>query len=271
MKTFFRTFKLSLSSPTYYRDILQVRPRFSIKYYLVLSLLLLLISTISGIINYAPAIKSDSEVTAQEVVQNFPRDLVLTISPNGITSNKDFPIIAQMPSVVTRQDSQFKNLVVVDPNGEISALEKYNALMLINNSYLIVGNGDNLQTAPLKDFPETRVDYSTMQQLSQTLTFVAKNAAIFTSGFFIATGFFDFFIWRILYLAVFSLGLRLVYKSVIGTYPKAFQISMHSVTLPLLINTTLGVAGVVVPFPAWFLVVHTVFTFYVLSKLGFSR
>jgi hypothetical protein len=267
MKTFFRSFILSLTQPTYYKDVLQARLRFSFKYYIVLSSLLLLISTIAGTINYAASIKNDLTVTAKEAVQNFPSDLVLTISPDGITANKDFPLIAQMPSMLARGNEQFKNLVVIDPKGEIGALEKYSALILVNNSYVIVGNGDSVQTTSLKDFPELRVDYPTMQRISQTFLAVAKAATLYTAGFFAFTGFFNFFLWRLIYLAIFAFGLRLVFKSTVGTFTKAFQVSLHSVTLPFLISTTLEAAVIKAPFSGWFMVVHAIFSFYILSRL----
>ena len=129
MKTFFRTFILSLTRPGYYKDVLQARLRFSVKYYIVLSVLLILISTVAGVINYSVLVKNDFTVTAKEVVQDFPSDLVLTFAPTGITANKDFPLIAQMPSVLMRSwvvpASNLKNLAVIDPNGEIANLEKY--------------------------------------------------------------------------------------------------------------------------------------------------
>ncbi|MFA5776621.1 MAG: DUF1189 family protein [Patescibacteria group bacterium] len=276
MKTFFRAFILSLIRPVYYKDILQARLKFSVKYYIVLSLLLVLISSVAGVLNYSLSVKNDLTESAEEMTQNFPHDLVLTIAPGGITANKEFPLVAQTPSALLRpnktpqQSAETglpKNLVVIDPKGEIDALEKYNSLMLINNSYVIVGNGNSVQTAPLKDFPETRIDYPKMQQLSQTLLFIAKYAGFFTAGFFALTGLFNFFVWRLIYLAVFALGLWLTYKSVTGSYSKAFQVSLHSITLPILINTTLGIAGVTIPFPGWFMIVHTIFTFYNLSRL----
>ena len=276
MKTFLRTFTLSLTRPAYYKDVLQARLRFSIKYYVILSLLLILVGTAAGVIKYAPSIKGDLTESAKEAVQHFPPDLVVTISPGGITANKDFPLIVQMPSTLARRNKNNsnpaeprrpQNLVVIDPKGEIGALEKYNALMLINNSYVIVGSGNSVQTAPLKDFPEIRVDYTGVQQFSQTLLFIAQHANLFTAGFFSFSGLFNFFVWRLLYLAIFALGLQLTYKSAVGTYSKAFQVSLHSITLPLLITATLEVAGAAFSFSGWFIVVHTIFTFYILSRL----
>lgn len=273
MQIFFRIFILSLTRPAYYQDILQARLRFSAKYYAVLSLLLILVSTVAGVINYSTSLKNDLTVSAKEVVQDFPPDLVLTISPNGVSANKEFPLIAQMPSVLTNANP--KNLLIIDPKGEISDLEKYNALALINNSYVIVGNGDSVQTASLKDFPETRIDNTRIQQFSQTFLFIAQYAYLFTAGFFALSGLFNFFVWRLIYLAIFTFGLRLTYiykriykhKSAVGTYSKAFQVSLHSVTLPILVGTTLGIVGISIPFPGWFIIVHTIFTFYILSRL----
>jgi|GEM_PF-5504754 type IV secretory pathway TrbD component len=272
MQTFLRTLTLSLSRPAYYKAVLQAPLSFSVKYYLVLAALLIVLNTVIGVINYAPAVKRDLALTAQESVQDFPPDLVVTISPAGITATKAFPLIAQMPSALTRTAAQPKNLVVIDPAGEIGALEKYQALMLVNNSYVIVGNGDSVQTSPLKGFPEITVDAAKMQQLAQTLLVGAQHAYLLTTGYFVVTGLGTFFISRLVYLAVFGLGLWLVFKSAVGTYAKAVQVSLHTVTSPLLLSSALGIAESVGqttlhPFPGWFLATHVIFTLYSLTRL----
>jgi hypothetical protein len=264
MKTFFRAFYKSILSPPYYTDIMAARPSFSIKYYIILALILTVVNTIVGAINYAPSLKRDLTASSEEIIQSFPQDLELNITPAGITANKDFPLIAQTPSALKGLP---KNLAVIDPNGEVGMLQKYDALVLINNSYIIVGDSNNIQTVPLKDLPETTINYDKMQNLSETLSFVAKFAWLFTSGAFVLSGIFNFFVWRLIYLAAFSLGIWLMYKTSVGSYVKSLQINLHSITLPLLISTILGIGGIYIPFPGWFLLIHTVFTFYVLSRL----
>ena len=235
-----------------------------VKYYALLALLLTVVNTTAGVIKYAPTIKSDLTESAQEVIQNFPPDLELNISPNGITANKNFPLIAQTPKALKGLP---ENLVIIDPNGQVGMLQKYNALMLINNSYVIVSDGDSVQTTPLKDVPEVQVNYSKMQGLSQSLLFIASNVVLFTAGFFAISNLFDFFVVRLIYLAIFALVLRLIYKSVLLHYSQSFTVSAHSITLPLVIDTILKAVGVEVPFPGWFVFVHTIFTFYLLRRL----
>lgn len=251
-----------------------------VKYYVLLALVLTAVNTTVGVIKYAPVIKNDLTELAKEVTQNFPPDLELTISPNGITANKDFPLVAQTPKALKGLP---ENLLIIDPNGQVGMLQEYNALMLVNNSYVIIGSGDGVQTTPLKDFPEVRVNYSKMQSLSQNLLFVAGNARLFTAGFFAISNLFDFFVVRLIYLAIFAFVLRLVYKSVLARYSQSFAISVYSVTLPLLISTTLGIANLVLPtsvttasvspsppvspFAGWFIFVHIIFAFYLLSRL----
>jgi len=241
----------------------------AVKYYVLLALVLTTVNTTVGVIKYAPAIKNDLTESAKEVIQNFPPDLELTISPNSITANKAFPLVAQTPKILKGLP---KNLLIIDPNGEVGMLQEHDALMLINNSYVIIGNGDSVQTTPLKDVPETRVDYSMMQSLSQSLLFIAGNACLFTTGFFAISSLFDFFVARLVYLAVFAFVLRLVYRSVLTSYSRSFAISVYSVTLPLAVDTALKVANIVTPisispFPGWFVFVHIISAFYLLSRL----
>ena len=164
-----------------------------LRYYVLLALVLTAVNTAAGVLKYTPIIKSNLTETAKEVVQDFPPDLELVISPNGITANKSFPLVAKTPSPLK---SLSENLLIIDPNGRVGMLQEYNALMLVNNSYLIVGSGDGVQTTPLKDFPEVRVNYASMQDLAQKLLFVAGSAHFFTAGFLALSNLFDFFVAR---------------------------------------------------------------------------
>ena len=215
----------------------------------------------AGIINYSTSLKADLTKLAEITEKDFPHDLKLEIASESITANKEFPLIARLPlgkEVFT---------IVVDPNGEISALEKYQALAVINKSYVIVGSGDTVQTTPLTDFPKVQIDYPQAQMVTQTLYVVANHSAFFTGLYFILTGLINFFLWQLLYLAVFAFGLRLIYKSLVITYTKAFQVSLHTVTLPLVLSTALNAFTLVVPYSGWFLITHVFFTLYFLSRL----
>ncbi len=270
MKVFFRSFILSLTRPSYYKAVLHARPSFSVKYYAVLSLLLIIIITIAGIVTYAPTTKADFAQISQELVQDFPPDLVLDIKPQGISANRVFPLIAQLPSPFSKNGTGAdlpKNLVILDPNGEVGMLQKYDSLILINNNYMIVGNGDTVQTAPLKDFPETRVDFAKMQQLANAALFISKNAVLFVGLASFVSGLLNFFVARPVYLLVFAFGLWLVNRTAVGSFSGAFKVGVHTFTLPILISTTLEVTGVNIPIPGWFVIVHAVFAFFVLSRL----
>lgn len=269
MRTFLRTFIFSLTRPSYYQDILKARPRFSIKYYILLTLILTTATSVAGIINYAPALKSDFTQVAQEIVQNFPPDLIIEIKPTGIAANKPFPLVAQTPTAFIKNQpaSLPKNLLIIDPHGKVGMLEEYDALALVNNSYLIVSDGESVQTAPLKDLPDLRVDSDFMEQLASVARFIANNAFWLTGLAFEAVGLVDFFVVKLVYLLFFAFVLRLFHRTLFGTFAQAVKVSIHSFTLPVLISTTLGIAGVNITLPGWFVILHIIFVLYILSKL----
>ena len=235
----------------------------------MLALILTTLTSVAGIINYAPALKTDFTRVAQEIPQNFPLDLVVDIKSTGITANKPFPLVAQTPTAFIKNQpaSLPKNLLVIDPQGQIGMLADYDALALLNNSYLIVGDGESVQTAPVKDFPDLRIDASFMERLAGVAYFIANNAFWLTGLAFGAVGLVDFFVVKLVYLLFFAFVLRLFHRTLLGTFAQAFKVSVHSFTLPVLISTTLGIAGVNIPLPGWFVILHTVFVLYILSKL----
>ena len=235
----------------------------------MLALMLVTITSVAGIINYAPALKTDFSQVAQEIPQNFPPDLVVEIKSTGITANKPFPFVAQTPTAFVKNQpaSLPKNLLVIDPQGQIAMLAEYDALALLNNSYLIVGDGESVQTAPLKDFPDLRIDAGFMEQLAGVARFIAGNAFWLTGLAFGAVGLVDYFVVKLAYLLFFAFILRLFHKTLFGTVAQAFKVSVHSFTLPIIISTTLGIAGVNIPLPGWFVVVHSLFVLYILSRI----
>ncbi len=269
MKTFLRSFILSLAKPSYYEDVLKARTRFSVNYYILLALILTSATSTAGVVSYAPALKADFTQVAQEITQNFPPDLVVEIKSTGITANKPFPLVAQTPTafVKSQPGSLPKNLLIIDPQGQVGMLAEYDALALLNNSYLIVRDGESVQTAPLKDFPDLRIDASFMERLANTARFVANNAFWLTGLSFLASGLMNFFVVKLVYLIFFALVLRLFNRALFGAFDQAFRVSVHSFTFPILISTTLGIAGVNILFPGWFVILHTIFVLYILSKL----
>lgn len=269
MKTFLRSFYLSLTDPSYYGDILEARTKFAVKYYILLALALTAVTTAAGIINHAPSIRRDFTQVAQEIIQNFPPDLVLEVKPTGIIANKPFPLVAQTPTAFVKNQpaSLPKNLLVIDPQGQVDMLDDYESLALLNNSYLIVRDRDTVQTAPLKDFPGLRIDADFMRQLSGAASFIATNAFWVTGLAFVISGLADFFVVKLLYLFFFALVLRLFNKALFATFGDAFKTGVHSFTLPMLISATSKIADIEVPLPGWIVIIHTIFVLYVASKL----
>lgn len=267
LKLFFKSLQQSVIDPAYYRDILDSRLRFSIKYYALLSFLLILSYTVAAEIKYAASVQKNFTLTSQEVIRDFPKDLVLDIKPGNITANKDFPLIAKNPTVFRSSPNSPKNFAVVDPKGEIDLLKKYDAQILINNNNMIVNTGGNFQTTPIKDWSGMRVDYPTMQELSNVLLAISRNAVAIIAAAFITAGLLNYFILKVIYLVIFSFGIWVTYRSVLKRYTQSLKVSIHSFTLPILINAVVGILGVRIPIPMWFLLVHAIFTFYILSGL----
>lgn len=233
-------------------------------YYFLLTIILTIAVTVSGTIRYSSRLKTALVDTSQEVIQDFPIDLELSISPNGIIANKDFPLVAKSPKILKGMG---ENLVIIDPNGEVAMLERYQASVLINNSYVIVGSGDTVQTTPLKDFPTVEINYATMQSISNNLLSAARNSAVLTAGFFAIANLLNFFVARLIYLVFFAFILRLVYRSLLVDFTRAFAVSVYTVTVPLLISTLLAILDLTMPFSGWFTFLHLIITLYLLKRL----
>jgi ribose/xylose/arabinose/galactoside ABC-type transport system permease subunit len=80
-------------------------------------------------------------------------------------------------------------------------------------------------------------------------------------------GLIKFFVFWLAYLFLFGFGLWFLNRGALAVFSHGFKVGIHSFTLPILISTTLGIAGVSVPIPGWFVVVHTLFALFVLNRM----
>ena len=100
LKTFYRTFAKSISSPKYYKDILKAKFSFSLKYLILLLFIVNLITTIkigTFLYKYYPQIGPFIGEVKQTVVDFYPQELVLTVKKQKISTNVKEPYNIDFP------------------------------------------------------------------------------------------------------------------------------------------------------------------------------
>ncbi len=268
LKIFFRTFVKSLTSPKYYRDVLKAKFSFSLKYLVLLLFLVNLIITVKiGIFvyKYYPKAAPFVAEVKQVVVDFYPKELILTIKKQKISTNVKEPYYIDFPKQIAEPVSKvYKHLIVIDTKGKVDDYSKYSSVILVTADKMVTPddqNKGNYQIIPLADklaeVPDgTKVDKKLydvgIQKILPYFDRVAKWIYILVlAGLillpFAATGFgllgkLFYLLWTtvLLWLLVKILKKKLDYSEI-------YRLGIHGLTLPIVVNSGLILLGIHLP------------------------
>lgn len=283
IKAFIYVFYKSLTSLDYYKDLLKVTVGFSINYLLVLAIIGTIFTTLSLSGNVLPEVKSWTRTFLHEFKNIYPKDLEITVQDNKWSLNKPEPYEIPVPKSLlkTMEESAKpedfkekgafpKNLFVFDKNGTIDQLEKNNTLILVNENNFITQGKNKIEIYPLKDIPNGKLDQQVFNTFIDKLNQIFSYLPAIVITFIIIFSFIFQFVFRLGYLIIVAALLWIIskiMKSKLG-FGELFRISIHTMTLPLVLDIVLTkVFTFEIPFTWWFLVVNTTFSIIVISYL----
>ena len=235
------------------------------KYFAVLALMAAAI-TFPGLIKpIMTDLKEDLEMVEETLINAYPEDLIVTTEKGELSINQPEPYIFPMPEdaeIKTSGDEEetesFTNLLVIDTEGTIDDLEKHDTLILVNKTNVLVRSSNKIEVYPLKDYPDGEINADTVKNLVEEIgPFFDALPYVVLAMAFLGTLIY-YFGFRLMYLLVVALilmavgtlrGMRLVYS-------KYYQIGIHALSLPLLIEVTAGVFDYSINYPFWFLVLN---------------
>lgn len=265
LKAALYTFYKSLASPHYYKDLLEVNFTFSIKYLSILAIIAFLITTPALLKPLKNDFNKNIDKFMENSTQYFPKDLEIIIKDGEININKEEPYIIPISEYDKGKEDYPRNLIVIDSKGTINDLDKHDTLILVNKSNILMKESNKIKVYPLENVPNTSItqkDFiNTLEKVKpyiKILPYIIIPLVLIISGFI-------YFGSRVLYLFAVAFILWLFAK-ILGTstkinlnYKKSYQIAIHSMTLPLLIETIADVANFPINTPLWFLIVNLIF------------
>jgi len=152
LKTFVRTFWKSLTSPTYYKDVLNSRFSFAFKYFVFFHFLLALGVSVFAMIVLA-AIPFSS--IADQLLTNVPQDLVVHVENGQLSINQQLPYAVPMPtdwqnkSRMTRDGADIQNLVVFDTDQPVTNVvdffQSYKTAVLVTQHFVYYRGNENTE------------------------------------------------------------------------------------------------------------------------------
>lgn len=251
LKTFLYVLKNSIASPKYYNDIVKTKINFSIKYFLALSFLVSVISVIGYSIIYLPKYISEINISYQSIEEGFPEDFIIEFKDGSWSSNKEGPVIIKQ--INFDKDSKLpENLFVFDKEGTIEKINEYHTMFLINSENILYKTDtEGVVAQPLKNIPDGKLDRNLLNEKMQTVKKVVGFLPyLLPLVLLIPTFLFEYVGGSIFIILMSAIG---VYIASISTKKKidfksAFQICIHSSTIPMIIRALSTVSPIVYGF-----------------------
>jgi hypothetical protein len=271
--TFFYSFKKSISSASYYTDILKADIGFSIKYFLFLSFIASSLFTLFLSVNTIPKAVSEINNLPTKLGEMYPDDLSIEFKGGSWSLNKEEPFYIKMPALSSDYPGNIpENLIVFDKNGTIDKLGEYNTLILLNSENFVYTDGSgNVSAQPVSTFPDISINknlvLSRLGEFQNVIRFLPYVLPIFLLLFVFI---FNYLVPSFFNLILLGLGIyimaKLLKKRV--TYKDSLKICLHSMTIPIIIQTLL----VFIPnlnfiLVGWFLITSFAIATYFLTKI----
>jgi len=275
------TFWKSLTKPDYYKDILTARFSFSLKYLYFLLFVSSLLFGIKGAVGVArsiPKIPGFIENTKTVFSQIYPEELVLTVKDKKISTNVVEPYFIAIPRETKIPEGEAKYLLAIDTSADVADFEKYQSLFLLSKEFVAMKDyNSSYKVQPLaeilKDVPDgMTVKKSDFDALAAGLNpyyrylyplawagiiLLLTLWPLFTAG--LALG------GKLVMLLFYSLVLFILAKMLKRslTYKNVYQMSMHGLTVSVLLSTFLALVNYNIPYVSllafliWMTVVFT--------------
>lgn len=268
--TFKYTFWKSLTKLGYYKDILTAKFSFSLKYLYFLLFVSSLLFGIKGAVGVAwsiPKIPGFIEKTKIVLSQIYPEELIITVKERKISTNVQEPYFISLPKEMGTPESEAKYLLAIDTSAEVADFESYQSLFLLSNEFVAMkDNNTGYKVQPLaeilKDVPDgTTVKKSGFDALAAGLNpyyrylyplawagivLLLTLWPLFTAGLGLSG--------RLIMLLFYSLLLFILAKILKRslTYKNVYQMSMHGLTISVLISMFLMLINYNIPYVSLF-------------------
>ncbi len=271
IKAFFYILIKSITSVDYYKALLQVSPQFSIKYYVALCWTLTTITSCAITMKITPELRDRFKNFKQEMLANYPEDLVIKVYGGNVEVNRPEPYFIDAPKMLTEEaGEEIEHLFTIDSSGTINDLDQYKTLALINDKNLLVRDRGNIQAYPLNELPNGELTKANLIRIDGEIQNLLKY--VFVVVFILVFGIYVIYysIFRTIALIVFAGTISIIgnvkgLKLGLGKY---IQLTMHIVTLPLIVESLVTILQVSIPVPLWFIVLTILIGFVVIFELS---
>lgn len=260
-KTFWSTFKQSLTNPGYYPDILKSRLSFSLKYLFGLIFCIIFLKTLLFSVTLLPVIPKLPEYakTGKNILKNlYPSNLTVTINKGQLRTNVDEPYVIPFPKEFNIFDM---SLAVIDTKTTIHDPKIYHTVFLVTKEAVSYPdesshNGYTVQRiSDMKGYSVINRDVyeNIIQPVLPLFDRLPRFGVILLTAFVIlgtAMGSFFYFVLILFYLSVYCLLLLFISKNMKMqlSYKSVYHLSLHGITFSLIFDFFKSSLAITIPF-----------------------
>ncbi len=274
--TFIRTFWKSISSFSYYKEVVAARFAFSFKYFLLFSFLLGTILTVSISTVVIPTVGNFINRLSKRIYDLYPPNLIVTLKNGEVTTNAAEPIrvpipfelFTDVPPAVSDQKQTY--LVTLDTKAQLADFQTSQSLLFVTKDTLVMqDNNGGYRVYPLKDTADFTLDKSKIDAFLRQITPLFKYVPLLLVSLF----FFMFVvilpISRLVSLVFLTVPLLIAAQllKVSLSYKKLYQLGLHGLTLPALIQISMSVFGLNSPIPFFNSLLYLLYGLIILAAL----
>lgn len=251
MKELMTSVRGSVYNPIFYRELLSKPFSYSLKYYSAFALLVVIFLTIASSI---PLIASANKV-AHEFPKKFfdyiPDNLEVTVTKGIVSTNAEEPFAFPIPAALrsSMETPEIVNLLVIDTKTSFSVAQfaEYHTLAWLGGDQWVYRDqkGGALQIQPIDPKVNLVVNEPKLRGFESMISAYYKYIGpiivvlIFIALCLIYVGYMLYLLFGGLLIYIL---LRVMKMSV--TYGKAYQIGLHAITLPILLQFLFSISNI---------------------------
>jgi len=250
---FFKNIQRSIYDPEFYQGLLTKPFSYSLKYFILFSLLITLVATVYLSFSILPKINNFLENISPTILNYFPDDLEIVIEDGLASTNVPDPYFLEMPfgvpeDIEMRPDIQgygIENLLVIDTRFDEATLEQfksYNTIIFLSRKTMMYYDENQVAIQPLAGIPNFKLDKRVISSLlAKIVPYFRLVGPLFV--IFVFGGYFAFvFVGRMFYLLFAALLIWIIakVKKVNIGYKKAYQLGFHLITASILYQIIFG-------------------------------
>lgn len=243
-RTFSYVFVKSLTSPSYYTDILKTKFSFSLKYLAFLFLILSIISTVNfGLSTWKYVQQAPEFITkSKDFLKDFyPKELTVNIKDGQVATNVTEPYFIDLPSVFTN------HFITIDTKAGIDEFTKYKTMVLVTKTAILYQDDKGNKFYPLTEVkgPVTINQALYLDYYYKALPYLNSLPTLANVAFWAGMVLLPFIMaWaslvsKLIYLLLASVLVLLLAKIMKKqlSYGQIYRLCMHGLTLSILVST----------------------------------